>query len=108
VELLPFRRAIAAQVDSVMVGHIAAPALDPSGAPATLSAPMGVELLRHELGFQGLIVTDALEMRGVRAAWTGEAAVRAVRAGADFILLPPDPVVALRAIVRVVREGRMP
>jgi beta-N-acetylhexosaminidase len=106
VELRPFRDAIAAGVDAVMLGHIAAPALDPSGAPATLSVPIGSEL-RTSLGFQGLVVTDAMEMQGVRAAWTGEAAVRAVRAGADFILLPPDPDVAIQAIVREVRQGRL-
>ena len=107
VELRPFRDAIAAGVDAVMLGHIAAPALDPTGAPATLSVPIAGEL-RTSLGFQGLVVTDAMEMQGVRAAWTGEAAVRAVRAGADFILLPPDPDVAIQAIVREVRQGRLP
>ena len=107
VELRPFRDAIAAGVDAVMLGHIAVPALDPTGAPATLSEPIAGEL-RRGLGFQGLMVTDAMEMQGVRAAWTGEAAVRAVRAGADFILLPPDPGVAIQAIVREVREGRLP
>jgi beta-glucosidase-like glycosyl hydrolase/CubicO group peptidase (beta-lactamase class C family) len=107
VELRPFRDAIAAGVDAVMLGHIAVPALDPTGAPATLSAPIAGEL-RSLLGFRGLMVTDAMEMQGVRAAWTGEAAVRAVRAGADFILLPPDPDVAIQAIVREVRQGRLP
>ena len=106
VELRPFRDAIAAGVDAVMLGHIAAPALDPTGAPATLSVPIAGEL-RTSLGFKGLVVTDAMEMQGVRAAWTGEAAVRAVRAGADFILLPPDPDVAIQAIVREVRQGRL-
>ena len=106
VELRPFRDAIAAGVDAVMLGHIAVPALDPTGAPATLSAPIAGEL-RSVLGFRGLMVTDAMEMQGVRAAWTGEAAVRAVRAGADFILLPPDPDVAIQAIVREVRQGRL-
>ncbi|HEU0094065.1 MAG TPA: glycoside hydrolase family 3 N-terminal domain-containing protein, partial [Vicinamibacteria bacterium] len=106
VELRPFRDAIAAGVDAVMLGHIAVPALDPTGAPATLSAPIAGEL-RSLLGFRGLMVTDAMEMQGVRAAWTGEAAVRAVRAGADFILLPPDPDVAIQAIVREVRQGRL-
>jgi beta-glucosidase-like glycosyl hydrolase/CubicO group peptidase (beta-lactamase class C family) len=107
VELLPFRRAIQAGVDAVMIGHIASPTLDPSGAPATLSQPMVTELLRRELGFRGLVVTDAMEMSGVRAAWTGDAAIRAVRAGADFILLPPDPEVAAAALVRGVREGQL-
>jgi beta-N-acetylhexosaminidase len=107
VELRPFREAIAAGVDAVMLGHIAVPALDPTGAPATLSEPIAGEL-RRALGFHGLVVTDAMEMQGVRAAWTGEAAVRAVRAGADFILLPPDPDVAIQAIAREVRQGRMP
>jgi beta-N-acetylhexosaminidase len=107
VELRPFRDAIAAGVDAVMLGHIAVPALDPTGAPATLSEPIAGEL-RKSLGFAGLMVTDAMEMQGVRAAWTGEAAVRAVRAGADMILLPPDPGVAIEAIVREVREGRLP
>jgi beta-N-acetylhexosaminidase len=107
VELEPFRAAIAAGVDAVMVGHIAAPALDPSGAPATLSAPITTGVLRQELGFKGLIVTDALEMSGVRAAWTGEAVVKAVQAGADVLLLPPDPHVAIQSLVRGVREGQL-
>lgn len=105
VELLPFRRAVESGVDSVMLGHIAVPSLDPSGAPATLSQPMATDLLRRDLGFEGLVVTDALEMEGVRAAWTGEAAVRAVNAGADLILLPPQTDVAIQAVVRAVREG---
>ncbi len=107
VELRPFRDAIAAGVDAVMLGHIAVPALDPSGAPATLSEAIAGDL-RRGLGFQGLMVTDAIDMQGVRAAWTGEAVVRAVRAGADFVLLPPDPDVAVQAIVREVRQGRLP
>ncbi|HEX6738248.1 MAG TPA: glycoside hydrolase family 3 protein, partial [Vicinamibacteria bacterium] len=107
IELMPFRRSVAAGVDSVMLGHIAVPALDPSGAPATLSAPLATELLRKEMGFTGLIVTDALEMAGVRAAWTGEAAIRAVQAGADMILLPPETEVAIQSLVRAVKEGQL-
>lgn len=106
VELVPFRSAVAAGVDAVMLGHIAAPALDPSGAPATLSRPI-VSLLRGELGFGGLVVTDAMDMAGVKPAWTGEAAVRALEAGADVILLPPDPAVAVDSIVRAVDEGEL-
>ena len=107
VELVPFRRAFAAGVDAVMLGHIAALALDPSGAPASQSVPMG-EFLRKELGFSGLVVTDAIEMTGAKAAWSGEAVIRAVLAGADVILLPPDPDVAVKAIVRGVKEGQVP
>ncbi|HLA79899.1 MAG TPA: glycoside hydrolase family 3 N-terminal domain-containing protein [Vicinamibacteria bacterium] len=106
VELLPFRRAIGAGVDSVMLGHIAVPALDATGAPATLS-PVLTTLLRKELGFGGLVVTDALDMAGAKAAWTGDAAKRAVLAGADMILLPPDPEVAIGALVRAVKEGEI-
>jgi CubicO group peptidase (beta-lactamase class C family)/beta-glucosidase-like glycosyl hydrolase len=106
VELLPFRRAIEAGVDAVMLGHVAVPALDPSGAPATLS-PAITGLLRGPLGFQGLIVTDALEMVEVYAAWTGEAAVRAVQSGADMILLPTSAEVAVQSLVRAVREGQI-
>ncbi|HVR69869.1 MAG TPA: glycoside hydrolase family 3 N-terminal domain-containing protein, partial [Vicinamibacteria bacterium] len=106
VELLPFRMAVDAGVDAVMLGHIAVPSLDPSGSPATLSAPVATTLLRRELGFRGLVVTDALEMAGVRkGTWTGEAAVKAVRAGADVILLPPETDVAIQSLVRAVREG---
>jgi beta-glucosidase-like glycosyl hydrolase/CubicO group peptidase (beta-lactamase class C family) len=106
VELLPFRKAVEAGVDAVMLGHIAVPSLDPSGSPATLSAPVATALLRRELGFHGLVVTDALEMAGVRGStWTGEAAVKAVKAGADVILLPPETDVAIQSIARAVREG---
>jgi beta-N-acetylhexosaminidase len=106
VELPPFRTAIAAGVDAVMVGHIAAPALDASGDPATFSRPMG-RLLREDLAFGGLVVTDAMDMAGVRATWTAEATVRALEAEADVILLPPYPEVAIDAIVRAVRDGRI-
>jgi len=107
VELVPFRHAIAAGVDSIMVAHLAVPALDPSGAPATLSPTLTGQLLRSELGFDGLIVTDALEMAGVRPAWVGEAAARAFAAGADVLLLPADPAVAVDSLVRAVAEGRI-
>lgn len=107
-ELAPFRAAIAAGVDAVMVGHLALPALDASQAPATLSPAITTGLLRDELGFAGLVVTDAMDMSGVGGVWMGEAAVRSVLAGADVVLLPPDPRVAIQAIVRAVDEGRIP
>jgi beta-glucosidase-like glycosyl hydrolase/CubicO group peptidase (beta-lactamase class C family) len=107
VELLPFRRAIEARVDAVMLGHVAVPALDAQGTPASLSQPITTGLLRGALGFGGLIVTDALEMEGVRPAWTGEAAVRAVQAGADLVLMPTDARVATQALVHAVHEGQL-
>lgn len=107
VELAPFRHVIDAGVDAVMVGHLAVPALDPSSLPATLSPPMVDQLLRRELGFDGLIVTDAMEMEGVGDTWVGAATIAAVLAGADVVALPPDPRVALQSLVRAVREGQL-
>ncbi len=105
VELLPFRAAVAAGVDAVMLGHVSVPTLDPSGEPATLSPLISEGLLREEMGFGGLIVTDALDMAGIAGGNAGDAAVKAVLAGADFILLPRDPVVAVEALVRAVDQG---
>jgi beta-glucosidase-like glycosyl hydrolase/uncharacterized protein YbbC (DUF1343 family)/CubicO group peptidase (beta-lactamase class C family) len=107
VEWPPFREAIAAGVDSIMVGHVAVPALDPSGRPATLSATLNADVLRGEMGFEGLIVTDAMVMKGVGSTWFGKATVDAVRAGADVILMPPDLRVALQSLIRGVKEGEL-
>ncbi len=107
VELAPFRRAIEAGVDSVMTGHLAVPALDDSSAPATLSPAILDGLLRRRMGFDGLIVTDAMEMKGVGGVWAGAAAVAAVKAGADMVLLPPDARVAIQSLVRAVEEGEL-
>ena len=86
VELVPFRAAIRAGLAAVMTAHILFPALDPD-LPATLSPAILTGLLRRELGFDGLVVTDDLEMRGVAARWGApEAAVLAVLAGADILL----------------------
>jgi len=86
VELVPFRAAIAAGLAAIMTAHILFPALDPA-LPATLSPAILTGLLRQELGFTGLIITDDLEMRGVADTWGApEAAVLAVSAGADILL----------------------
>jgi len=106
VELVPFRAAIEAGVDTIMTAHVVMPAVDPDS-PATLSAPVMTGLLREELGFKGLIVTDALEMAGIRPAWTGEAAVRSIQAGADVLLLPRQTEVAIQSVVRAVAEGQL-
>jgi beta-N-acetylhexosaminidase len=85
VELPPFRAAIEARVPSIMTAHITFPAIDPTpGLPATLSRPVLTDLLREELGFEGVIVADALEMAAIADNFgIGEAAVRAIEAGAD-------------------------
>ena len=86
VELEPFRAAIAAGVDAVMTAHIALPKIDPSGAPATLSRKILTDLLRDELGFDGVICTDCMQMDAIAARYpAGEAAVRAIAAGADVV-----------------------
>jgi beta-N-acetylhexosaminidase len=86
-ELEPFRRAIAAGVEAIMIGHISVPALDSTGMPASLSYEMTTRLLREELGFQGLIVTDGLSMKGITNRYSmEEACVRALQAGADILL----------------------
>ncbi|WP_162848315.1 glycoside hydrolase family 3 protein [Paenibacillus nanensis] len=90
-ELVPFRKAIEAGVDAIMVGHIAVPALDPGMLPASLSRPMVTGLLREELGFDGLVVTDGMSMKGVTSKYTqAKACVMALQAGADILLVCPE------------------
>lgn len=110
VELFPFKQAIAAGVRSIMTAHLAVPALDPTpGLPATLSAPIMTGLLRQKMGFKGLIVTDALEMGGVTNAFsTEEASLRAVQAGVDMLLLPPEPAKVIAYLAAAARDGRIP
>src|ERR1019366_1262741 len=108
VELPPFRAAIQAGVDAIMTAHIAVPALAPADVPATLSPAILTGLLRGELGFQGLVITDALEMGGIVKGFpAGDAAVRAIEAGADTLLMPADPEAAIRAVVAAVENGRI-
>ncbi|HLU25409.1 MAG TPA: glycoside hydrolase family 3 N-terminal domain-containing protein [Longimicrobiales bacterium] len=106
VELVPYRAAIEAGVAAVMSAHIAFPALTGDSVPATLSPRLLTGLLREELGFRGLVVTDALDMGGiVRRYGNGEAAVRALQAGADVLLMPPDIGAAVDAVERAVGRG---
>jgi beta-N-acetylhexosaminidase len=108
VELAPFRAAIAGGVDAIMSAHIAVPALDPAALPATVSPPILTGTLRHELGFRGLIVTDAMDMQGLSKLFDpGEAAVRALEAGADVLLMPADCERAISAVVAAVKSGRI-
>ena len=108
LELVPFKAAIQAGVDSVMTGHISVPALTPPDVPATLSAAILTDLLRKDLGFKGLVITDALEMAGiVKGFSSGEACVRALEAGADTLLMPADADAGIRAVVAAVNSGRL-
>ena len=109
LELVPFRAAITAGVDTIMTGHLSVPALesDPN-TPATLSPKILQGLLRKELGYQGLIVTDAMDMGGITVRYApGEAAVRAVAAGVDCVLMPPVPDAAFEALQGAVKSGRI-
>lgn len=110
VELAPFRTAIQSGVLSIMVGHLALPAIDSvAGLPSTLSKNVITGLLRDEMGFKGLIVTDAMSMGGVTRMYsTAEAAVKAVQAGVDMVLLSPDDDRAIDAIIAAVRLGVIP
>jgi beta-glucosidase-like glycosyl hydrolase len=106
-DLVPFQRAIERGVASVMSAHVAFPALDPTGSPATLSRPILTNLLRNELGFEGLIVTDALIMEGVLGGGESEAVVRAVHAGCDCLLYPSSLVESERAVRTAIDENRI-
>ncbi len=109
LELVPFRAAIAAGAESIMTGHLSIPALesDPD-TPATLSSNILTGLLRKELGYQGLVVTDAMDMGGITVRYApGEAAVRAFAAGADALLMPPVPDAAIDALRDAVKSRRI-
>ena len=108
LEFVPFKAAIEAGVDSIMTAHVAVPALSPPDLPATLSPAILTGLLRKELGFSGLVITDALQMAGIANGFgTGEACVRALEAGADTLLMPVDPDAAIKAVVTAVQTGKL-
>ncbi|MFZ4298118.1 glycoside hydrolase family 3 protein [Streptomyces cinereoruber] len=104
----PFRSAIAAGIDSIMTAHIVVPALDPSEDPATLSRPILTGILRERLGYDGVVVTDALGMEGVRTKYGDERVpVLALKAGVDQLLNPPKLDVAWNAVLNAVRTGEL-
>jgi beta-N-acetylhexosaminidase len=111
VELPPFRRAIAAGVDAVMVAHVTVPALEPApDKVATTSSAMVTDLLKSRLGFRGVVVTDALDMAALTRRYApdvGRAAVDAFRAGNDYLIIPADFPASWRAMVEAVHGGEI-
>ncbi len=105
IDLPPFRAAIAEGVDTIMSAHVVLRSVDPTGAPATMSRPILTGLLRDELGYDGLIVTDALDMGGATADYPPDVApVAAFQAGADQLVLAPQMDVAFAAVLDAVRN----
>jgi beta-N-acetylhexosaminidase len=108
IDLPPFRAAIKEGVDTVMTAHVVLRSIDPSGAPATMSQPILTGLLREELGYDGLIVTDALDMGGATSTYPPNVApVEAFKAGADQLVLAPQMDVAYTAVLDAVRSGEI-
>nr|WP_225945022.1 glycoside hydrolase family 3 protein [Actinophytocola algeriensis] len=107
IDMPPFRAAIKAGVDSIMTAHIQVPSLDPSGVPATVSKPILTGLLRGELKYKGVIVTDALGMGGANVFPPEEIPVMAIEAGVDQLLMPPNLQLALDSVKAAVESGRL-
>jgi beta-N-acetylhexosaminidase len=108
IDAPPFIAAIEADAGMIMTAHLQFPALDDSLRPATLSAPILTGLLREKLGFEGVIVTDSLEMEGVRTEYGDERVpVMALLAGADMLLMPPDFPLAYDAVLAAVSAGEL-
>lgn len=106
-EFLPFAAGISAGADFVMLAHVTAPEI--AELPGSLSYTVAAELLRGELGFEGIIITDAMEMGAIVNTWgAGESTVMAIEAGADIILCPEDLDAAVEAVLTAVEEGRIP
>ncbi len=107
-ELVPFKAGIQAGAKAVMTAHIALPNIDVSGRPSTLSKPVVTGLLRDKLGFQGLVVTDGMTMQGITNHYAAsEAAILALEAGVDCILVPDDFEKAFDGVLAAVQSGRI-
>ncbi|HWD07263.1 MAG TPA: glycoside hydrolase family 3 protein [Amycolatopsis sp.] len=109
IDVPPFKAAIAAGIDSIMSAHIQFPSLDPSGEPATLSKPIITGKLRDELGYDGVVITDSLEMQGVRELHSdADIPVLALKAGVDQLLMPVHLDVAINSVINAVKSGDLP
>ena len=108
-EMAPFRAGIAAGTDFVMTAHIAAPNVTGTDEPSTMSYTILTEKLRGELGFEGLIITDALSMGAIRENYSSsEACIRCIQAGVDILLMPYDYFEAFDGVVKAVEDGVIP
>src|ERR1700690_3163084 len=111
IELPPFKRAIEAGVDSVMVAHVTVPALDPEPSRvATTSRAIVEGLLKEEMGFKGIVVTDALDMAGLTRLYArdiGRAAVESFKAGNDVLIIPADLDASYRSMLQAVNSGEI-
>lgn len=107
-EFVPFQAQINAGAEMIMVGHISLPKVTGNSTPASLSPKVITGLLRGELGFGGIVITDSLSMGAVTKSYSsGQAAVLAVQAGADMLLMPEDPGAAFQAVLSAVRSGKI-
>lgn len=107
-EMIPFKAGIAAGTEMIMTAHIAAPNVTGSEIPSTMSSVILQDKLRGELGYNGLIVTDAIEMGAITQKYSpAEAAVETVKAGVDIVLLPADYVKAVEGIIKAVGNGTL-
>jgi beta-N-acetylhexosaminidase len=108
VDRPPFQAAIDAGVPAIMTAHISVPALDPSGDPATISRPIMTGILREEMGYDGVVITDALDMAGASATYGNDRVpVLALKAGVDMLLMPPEFDVAHTAVLEAVESGEL-
>lgn len=103
IDLYPFRRWIEQRLTAVMVGHLAVPSIDPDMLPAAVSPTVIRDLLREDLGFSGLVLTDAINMKGA----SGYGAVDAFKAGADMVLVPEDTFKEINDVVLAVQNGEL-
>lgn len=107
IELIPFQKGIDKNLPVIMTAHIMVPAYD-EHYPATLSKEIVEGLLRQEMGFNGMVITDALDMAAITESWdNSQAAIKALDAGVDMLLMPPEPEKVHKEIIEAVREGRL-
>lgn len=105
-ELIPFVKAIENEADMIMVGHISLPQLSGDQLPASMSKEVITDLLRSELGFNGVVITDAMDMGAITEYYgADEAAIRALKAGADMVLMPEDFELAYEGVLAAVKDG---